>query len=266
MLPWNSTQVIPVTSFSRQTRAGIDSGAAVLSLSLMIAIRKSEERGHAEHGWLDSRFTFSFAEYYDPRHMGFRALRVINDDHIAKGQGFPTHPHQDMEIITYVLEGAVAHKDSTGTAAQVRPGEVQRMTAGTGVRHSEFNASRDEDLHLLQIWIVPEKRGLKPGYEQKAFAPAELDGKLKLVADRNGKDGAVTIHQDVSLYATRLASGQSVSHALAPGRHAWLHVARGEVELNGTTLKAGDGAAISDEAKVELTGKSAGEVLLFDLA
>ena len=195
----------------------------------MITVRKSEERGHAEHGWLDSRFTFSFAEYYDPKHMGFRALRVINDDHIAAGEGFPTHAHQDMEIITYVLEGAVAHKDSTGTSAQVRPGEVQRMTAGTGVRHSEFNASRTEGLHLLQIWIVPEKRGLQPGYEQKAFPAAELDGKLRLVADRNGKEGAVVIHQDVSLYATRLDQGQAVTHSIPQGRHAWVHVARGEV-------------------------------------
>jgi len=232
----------------------------------MIAVRKSEERGHAEHGWLDSRFTFSFAEYYDPRHMGFRALRVINDDHIAAGQGFPTHAHQDMEIITYVLEGAVAHKDSTGTSAVVRPGEVQRMTAGTGVRHSEFNNSKTDELHLLQIWIVPDRRGLPPGYEQKAFPREELRGKLRLVADRAGSQGAVRISQDVSVYATTLEAGETVSHPLARGRHAWVHVARGEVALNGLALKAGDGAAVSEEAALSLEGKAGAEVLLFDLA
>jgi len=232
----------------------------------MIAVRKSEERGHAEHGWLDSRFTFSFAEYYDPRHMGFRALRVINDDHIAAGQGFPTHAHQDMEIITYVLEGAVAHKDSTGTSAVVRPGEVQRMTAGTGVRHSEFNNSKTDELHLLQIWIVPDRRGLPPGYEQKAFPREELRGKLRLVADRAGSQGAVRISQDVSVYATTLEAGETVSHPLARGRHAWVHVARGELALNGLALKAGDGAAVSEEAALSLEGKAGAEVLLFDLA
>jgi len=232
----------------------------------MLTIRRSNERGHANHGWLDSNFSFSFADYYDPEHMGFRALRVINDDHIAAGQGFPTHAHQDMEIITYVLEGAVAHKDSTGTSAVVRPGEVQRMTAGTGVRHSEFNNSKTDELHLLQIWIVPDRRGLPPGYEQKAFPREELRGKLRLVADRAGSQGAVRISQDVSVYATTLEAGETVSHPLARGRHAWVHVARGEVALNGLALKAGDGAAVSEEAALSLEGKAGAEVLLFDLA
>ncbi len=232
----------------------------------MIALRRSEERGHAQHGWLDSRFTFSFAEYHDQRHMGFRALRVINDDHIKAGQGFPTHPHQDMEIITYVLEGAVAHKDSTGTSAIIRPGEVQRMTAGTGVRHSEFNPSATEDLHLLQIWILPERRGLAPGYAQKAFGADELKGKLRVIADHDGSDGAITINQDVALYATKLEAGQSVTHTLSRGRHAWVHVARGTATLNGQALKAGDGAAVSDETALTLSTNATAEVLIFDLA
>ncbi len=232
----------------------------------MIAIRKSEDRGHAQHGWLDSRFTFSFAEYDDPKHMGFRSLRVINDDHIEAGEGFPTHPHQDMEIITYVLEGAVAHKDSTGTQAVIRPGEVQRMTAGTGVRHSEFNASKTEGLHLLQIWILPDRRGLQPGYEQKAFPAAELQGKLRLVADHGGTGGAISLNQDVALYAAKLDRGQSVTHRVKNGRYVWLHVARGAVHLNGQALKSGDGAAVSDEASLTLDDADQAEVLLFDLA
>jgi redox-sensitive bicupin YhaK (pirin superfamily) len=232
----------------------------------MITVRKSEERGHANHGWLDSRFTFSFADYHDPAHMGFRALRVINDDHIAAGAGFPTHPHRDMEIITYVLEGAVAHKDSTGTSAVVRPGEVQRMTAGTGVRHSEFNASEIEPLHLLQIWILPEKENLQPGYEQKAFADDELQGKLRLLASRSGVGGAITIHQDASLYGTRLSAGQSVTHPLAAGRGAYVHVARGAAKLNGRPLGEGDGAHVTDEGSLTLSADPSAEVLLFDLA
>jgi redox-sensitive bicupin YhaK (pirin superfamily) len=232
----------------------------------MITLRRSEERGHAQHGWLDSRFTFSFAEYHDPRHMGFRALRVINDDRIQAGEGFPTHPHQDMEILTYVLEGAVAHRDSTGTSSVIRPGEVQRMSAGTGVRHSEFNASRTEGLHLLQIWILPERRGLPPSYEQKAFPAVELQGRLRLVADQGGTGGAVVIHQDVALYAAKLEPGQSVTHRMKPERHAWLHVARGSVQLNGQALTAGDGAAASDEVELTLDGAKGAEILLFDLA
>jgi redox-sensitive bicupin YhaK (pirin superfamily) len=211
----------------------------------MMTIRKANERGHAQHGWLDSRFTFSFADYYDPAHMGFRALRVINDDHIAAGQGFPMHPHQDMEIVTYVLDGAVAHRDSTGTSAVVHAGEVQRMTAGAGVRHSEYNPSPTDPLHLLQIWILPERRGLVPGYEQKRFWPADLDGKLCVIANRAGSNGALTIHQDAALYATKLNAGQSVTHPIASGRHAWVHVARGQVTLSGQALTDGDGAAIS---------------------
>jgi redox-sensitive bicupin YhaK (pirin superfamily) len=232
----------------------------------MITTRRSEERGHAQHGWLDSRFTFSFAEYYDPVHMGFRALRVINDDHIAAGQGFPTHPHQDMEIITYVLDGAVAHRDSTGTSAVVHAGEVQRMSAGTGVRHSEFNPSSTDPLHLLQIWILPERRGLPPGYEQKAFAAAELAQGLRLIADRHGNHGALTVHQDVALYAAKMSPGQAVTHALKPGRHAWVHVARGQVQLNEHELRSGDGAAVSEESSLTLTAQDPTELLLFDLA
>ena len=232
----------------------------------MITLRASDDRGHANHGWLDSRFTFSFAEYHDPHHMGFRALRVINDDHIAAGKGFGAHPHRDMEIVTYVLEGAVAHKDSMGNGTVIRPGEVQRMTAGTGVVHSEHNPSPTEGLHMLQIWILPETRNLSPGYEQKAFSDAERQGKLRLVAARDGRDGAVTIHQDVSLYATLLAPGDAVKHALAPGRHAWVHVARGAVLLNGRPLATGDGASISDETAVELAATAPSELLLFDLA
>jgi redox-sensitive bicupin YhaK (pirin superfamily) len=231
----------------------------------MITIRRADERGHANHGWLHSRFTFSFADYHDPAHMGFRALRVINDDHVAAGQGFPTHGHQDMEIITYVLEGSVAHKDSTGTSAIIRPGEVQKMSAGTGVRHSEFNPSKSEDLHLLQIWIVPERRGITPSYEQRAFPPEQLAGKLRRVADHDGGDGAIKINQDVALYATRLQGEQSVTHTLARGRHAWVHVARGDVRLNGEPLHAGDGAAVSEEATITLAAIGSAEVLLFDL-
>lgn len=232
----------------------------------MITIRRSEERGHANHGWLDSRFTFSFADYYDPAHMGFRALRVINEDHVEAGQGFPTHGHRDMEILTYVLDGAVAHKDSTGTAEVVRAGEVQRMTAGTGVHHSEFNPSRSEDLHLLQIWILPERRGLEPGYEQRSFPVEELAGKLRRIADRAGEEGALLVHQDVSLFATRLEKGQAVSHRLDRGRHAWVQVARGRLTLNGQELAAGDGASVSDEQALELVGQESAEALLFDLA
>ncbi len=237
----------------------------------MITIRPAEERGHAQHGWLESWHTFSFADYHDPAHMGFRALRVINEDRVQPGAGFPTHPHRDMEIVTYILEGALEHKDSMGTGSVIRPGEVQRMSAGTGVTHSELNASRTQLVHLLQIWIVPERPGLRPEYEQKEFPAAERRGRLRLIGARDGADGAVTIHQDVRLYGTLLAPGERVSHALAPGRHAWVQVARGDVRLNGTPLMAGDGAAVDDERTLELVGEPAptggvGEVLLFDLA
>jgi redox-sensitive bicupin YhaK (pirin superfamily) len=229
----------------------------------MIRVRQAAERGHANFGWLDTHHTFSFANYHDPRHMGFGALRVINDDRVAPGAGFPTHPHADMEIVTYVLEGALAHKDSIGNGAVIRPGEVQRMSAGTGIRHSEFNASREAPVHLLQIWLLPETEGLPPGYEQKAF---EIGDRPTLVASRDGREGSVTIHQDVSLWAAKLQPGKAAGHKLAPGRRAWLQVARGDAVLNGTRLGAGDGAAITDETRLELGTDKGGEVLLFDLA
>jgi redox-sensitive bicupin YhaK (pirin superfamily) len=232
----------------------------------MITIRKSADRGRADHGWLDSRHTFSFADYHDPEQMGFRTLRVINEDRVEAGQGFGTHPHRDMEIISYVLEGALEHKDSMGTASVIRPGEVQRMTAGTGVLHSEYNPSRKEPVHFLQIWILPEKRNLKPGYEQKAYPDAERKDRLRLVASRDGRDGSLTIHQDAELYTTLLSRGESVSHPLKAGRHAWVQVARGAATLNGKPLATGDGAAVSGEKALELKATADAEVLLFDLA
>ena len=233
----------------------------------MITVRRSQERGGADHGWLNTRHTFSFDTYYDPRHMYFRALRVINEDVVQPGQGFPTHPHRDMEIITYVLEGALQHKDSLGNGSIIRPGDGQRMSAGTGILHSEFNASKTEPVHLLQIWIMPESKGIEPGYEQKAFSEAEKRGRLKLIAARGGQNGAVTVHQDVSLYVALLDNKQKVEHTLAPGRHAWLQVAKGSVELNGKRLEQGDGAAVSDEQKLSVAGAQDGsEILLFDLA
>ena len=227
-------------------------------------IRRASQRGYADHGWLRSFHTFSFADYYDPAHMGFRSLRVINDDRVAAGGGFPTHPHRDMEIITYVLEGALAHQDSLGNGSIIRPGDVQRMSAGTGVRHSEMNASQKDAVHFMQIWVLPERQGLPPGYEQKAFSPAERQGKLRLVASRDGRDGSVTVHQDVGLYAA-LLDGERVEHVLAPGRHAWIHLARGAAEVVGQALAEGDGVAINDAGPIALTGAGA-EILLFDLA
>jgi len=232
----------------------------------MITLRRSEERGHANHGWLDSFHTFSFANYYDPAHMGFRALRVINEDRVSPAQGFGTHPHRDMEILSYVLEGALEHKDSMGTGSVIRPGDVQRMSAGTGVTHSEFNGSRKDSVHFLQIWIVPEERGIKPGYEQKRFADEDKLGKLRLIASRDGRDGSVTIHQDTSIYAAILSEGEEARHALADGRHAYVHVAKGSVKLGETVLQAGDGAAVSGEKELVFSGHEKGEVLLFDLA
>jgi quercetin 2,3-dioxygenase len=231
----------------------------------MIRVRRSEDRGHAQHGWLDSRHTFSFADYADPEQMGFRALRVINEDRVAPGEGFPTHSHRDMEILSYVLEGGLQHQDSLGTGSVIRPGDVQRMSAGSGVAHSEFNASRNEPVHFLQIWIIPERRGIAPGYEQKHFSEESRRGQLRLIASPGGEAGSVTIHQDVRLYSALLAPGQSVQHALAPGRHAWVQVARGAARLGGQTLAEGDGAAISDEQVVTLTTDVPSEVLLFDL-
>ena len=232
----------------------------------MIAIRKSNDRGHADHGWLDTRFTFSFADYYDPEHIHFRTLRVMNDDRIAGGGGFPTHPHRDMEIVTYVLEGALAHKDSMGNGSVIRPGDVQYMSAGTGVAHSEFNASDTEPTHLYQIWMFPDKKNYTPTYDQKHFSEADKRGKLRLVVSPDGREGSVKIRQDNELYATVLARGETVKHVLKPERHAYVQVARGSVALNGQTLETGDGAAISAEKSLEVTGVKDAEVLLFDLA
>jgi redox-sensitive bicupin YhaK (pirin superfamily) len=228
----------------------------------MIALRRSNERGHFDHGWLNTYHTFSFADYYDPAQMGFRSLRVINEDRVQPGQGFGTHPHRDMEIITYVLSGALAHKDSSGGEGVLRPGEVQHMTAGAGIRHSEFNASQSEPVHFLQIWIMPEKNGLRPGYDQRRF---DING-LRLVASHDGRDGSLAVRQDIDLYAARPNVGQTVTHSLAPNRHAWLQVARGTVTLNGTELRAGDGAAVSDERSLEMRATEPAEFLLFDLA
>ena len=232
----------------------------------MIQVRKSNERGHANHGWLDTHHTFSFADYHDPEHMGFRALRVINEDRVAPAQGFGTHGHRDMEILSYVLEGGLAHRDSTGGGGVIRPGEVQRMSAGTGVMHSEFNASRSEPVHFLQIWLVPDRRGITPGYEQKHFPPEQREGRLRLIASPDAAEGSLRIHQDARVYTTLLGKGQSVTQALAPGRHAWVQVARGQVRIGDAVLSAGDGAALSDERSVTLTADEASEVLLFDLA
>jgi quercetin 2,3-dioxygenase len=231
----------------------------------MIDIRKSEERGHADHGWLNTRFTFSFADYFDPKHVHFRTLRVMNDDRVAGGGGFPMHPHADMEIVTYVLEGALQHKDSMGNGSVIKPGDIQYMSAGTGVTHSEFNASKTEPVHLYQIWMFPEKKGQKPVYDQKNFSEGEKRGKLRLIASPDGRGGSVKIRQDNELYATVLGEGESVKHTLKPERHAYVQVARGSVKLNGTELETGDGAAITAEKTVELTGVKNAEVLLFDL-
>jgi quercetin 2,3-dioxygenase len=231
----------------------------------MITIRRSDERGHANHGWLDTNYTFSFSDYYDPRFMGFRDLRVINEDHIASAQGFPKHGHRDMEIITYVISGELSHRDSMGNGETIRPHEVQRMTAGTGVLHSEYSSPTDKT-HLLQIWILPEKEDLDPGYEQKLFAPEEKTGKLRLVASRRGTDGSVTINQDVDLYASILAKGDEVSHTLAPGRHAWVQLISGSLDVNGEVLNTGDGAAISEESTLQIKAlDDNSEFLLFDL-
>jgi hypothetical protein len=232
----------------------------------MITIRPSAERGGGNHGWLNTKHTFSFADYWDPKWMGFRSLRVINEDRVAPNTGFPTHPHRDMEIITYVLAGKLEHKDSLGTGSVILPGDGQRMTAGSGIRHSEFNPSTTEAVHFLQIWILPEKGALPPSYEQKSFAQAEKSGKLRLIASPNASQGSVKINQDVQLYVTRLKAGEEVSHEFVPGRYGWLQVAHGAVELNGKKLNQGDGAAISEEPKLTIKGTEDAEVLLFDLA
>lgn len=232
----------------------------------MIKVRRSDERGKANFGWLDSRHSFSFGHYRDPEHMGFSDLRVINEDWVAAGGGFDTHPHRDMEIVTWVLEGALAHRDSLGNGSVIRPGDIQRMTAGTGILHSEYNASKTDPVHLLQIWILPERAGLTPGYEEKHFEPADLDGRLRLVASRDGRDGAVTIHQDAELHIGRLRTGDTVSHALAEGRHAWVQVARGAVSVGDVTLSQGDAVAVSQETELCIRADGDAEVLLFDLA
>jgi redox-sensitive bicupin YhaK (pirin superfamily) len=232
----------------------------------MIRIRKAAERGHFDHGWLDTWHTFSFADYYDPDHMGFRSLRVINDDRVQPGQGFGMHGHRDMEIITYVLDGALEHRDSLGNGSVLRPGELQHMTAGTGVRHSEFNPSDKEGVHLYQIWLLPNKNGLKPSYEQKAFSAEDRRGRLRLVASPTGEQGSLTIHQDARLYLSTLPAGETVAHVLKLGRHAWLQVLRGRVTLNGQPLAAGDGAAVSEEERLGIKGQDDAEIMLFDLA
>ncbi len=231
-----------------------------------IEIRKADQRGHFKISWLNSYHSFSFGNYYDPRHMGFRALRVINDDRVAPGGGFDTHGHRDMEIITYVLEGALEHRDSLGTGAVINPGDAQRMTAGTGIRHSEFNHSQTEPVHLLQIWILPEQQGLPASYEQRSIPLEEKQGKLRLIAARNGGEGAVTVHQDMELYASVLQPGDRISYDLKANRYAWLQIAQGGATLNGHHLTEGDGAAISGEEKLEISTEVGGEILLFDLA
>jgi quercetin 2,3-dioxygenase len=231
---------------------------------MKMTLRRANERGHAEHGWLDTYHTFSFADYYDPNWMGYRSLRVINDDLVMPGMGFGTHPHRDMEIITYILSGALQHKDSIGNGRVIRTGEVQYMAAGTGVQHSEFNPQKDEAVHLLQIWIQPDQKGVKPRYAEKSLKDAE-SGKLHLVTSKAGRDGSIAIHQDADLWLAKFNPGETVTHNLTSGRHAWLHVAEGEVTLNGQTLTGGDAAAIDEEGALELRATKPSQVLLFDL-
>jgi redox-sensitive bicupin YhaK (pirin superfamily) len=230
----------------------------------MMNIRRANERGHAEHGWLDSYHTFSFANYSDPNWMGFRSLRVINDDLVMPGMGFGTHPHRDMEIITYILSGSLAHKDSMGNGRVIRTGEVQYMSAGSGVEHSEYNPAKDEAAHFLQIWIQPDRKGVTPRYAEKSLRDAPT-GKLQLVTSKTGRDGSIAINQDADLWLARLEPGQKAAHALASKRNAWLHVAEGEIELNGATLSAGDAAAVTEESSLQLSAKKPSQVLLFDL-
>jgi redox-sensitive bicupin YhaK (pirin superfamily) len=234
----------------------------------MLTIRRSEDRGRFDHGWLDTRHTFSFADYHDPRFMGFSDLRVINEDRVKPGQGFGTHGHRDMEILSYVLAGELGHRDSMGNGSTIRPGEVQRMSAGTGVTHSEMNPSREHPVHFLQIWILPAAPGIRPGYEQRAFPEAERRGSLRLLASSDGREGSVTIHQDAAMRGAILAAGDRVRHEIPAGRVAWVQVARGEVTVNGQALRAGDGLAAVDEASLEIVGGGGGDadVLVFDLA
>ncbi|HRY24849.1 MAG: pirin family protein [Geminicoccaceae bacterium] len=232
----------------------------------MITIRKAAERGHADFGWLDSRHSFSFGQYHDPRHMGFGPLRVINDDRVAAGRGFGTHPHRDMEIVTYVLEGALEHQDSLGSGSVMRPGDVQRMSAGTGIRHSELNHSATEPVHFLQIWIEPERTGLAPSYAQAHVDPADRQGRLVLVASRDGRAGSLSLNRDADIHVARLAPGEAVGHTPEAGRMLWLQVASGSVRLNGQELAEGDGAALTGEPALEIEGVEAAEILLFDMA
>jgi hypothetical protein len=265
--------VLDLDHFPKITRDGplasFESGQVVrhptARRDTMITLRKASDRFHTNIDWLDSWHTFSFGEHYDPRQSGFSALRVINDDTVLPGQGFGSHPHRDMEILSYVLTGALAHRDSSGGGGVIRPGDVQRMSAGSGVVHSEFNASHDEPVHFLQIWLLPDQRGIAPGYEQKTFPEKDRRGQLRLLASRDGRQGSVTIHQDAAVYGALLAKGERASFELGSGRSAWVHVARGSVELNGARLSAGDGAALKDEKAVGLVGLDAAEVLLFDL-
>ncbi len=232
----------------------------------MIQIRRAEERGHADHGWLNTYHTFSFNTYYDAKFMGFRSLRVINDDTVQPDNGFGTHPHRDMEIISYVLEGALEHKDSMGNGSVIRPGDVQRMSAGTGVLHSEFNPSKEKPVHFLQIWITPDKKGVKPEYEQKAFSTEEKRNQLRLVASKDGRDGSLSIHQDTNVHTSVLQAGAELTVPLKANRYMWLHVARGKVKMGEQTLKSGDGAAIREESSIVLAGLEESEILFFDLA
>lgn len=232
----------------------------------MIRIRKANERGHYDHGWLNTHHTFSFGEYHDPAHHRFRALRVMNEDVVAPGQGFGTHPHRDMEIVTYVLSGALEHRDSMGNGEVLRPGEFQRMTAGTGITHSEFNPSDTEPVHLYQIWLLPERKGIEPSYEQKRFAADERQNQLRLVASHDASDGSLLVHQDVRIYLATLEEQTTVTHRLDADRHAWLQVLRGDVSLNGITLNTSDGAAVSDEQDLHIEATSNSELMLFDMA
>lgn len=232
----------------------------------MIRIRKADERGHVDHGWLQARHTFSFSTYQDPAHIQFRSLRVMNEDRIAPGQGFGTHPHNDMEIVTYVLEGALEHKDSMGNGEVLRPGEFQRMSAGTGITHSEFNPSSTDPTHLYQIWLVPEHKGVQPSYEQKRFDDGGMTNQLRLVASPGSEFGSLTIHQDARIYLAKLDAEKAVAHELSPGRHAWLQVLRGEITLNGASLQTSDGAAVSEETLLAIRATTDAEIMLFDLA
>ncbi|MEM6253046.1 MAG: pirin family protein [Cyanobacteria bacterium P01_D01_bin.156] len=232
----------------------------------MISIRSASERGHANFGWLDSHHTFSFGNYYDPSYMGFGNLRVINEDRVAPGQGFSTHSHRDMEIISYVIDGALEHKDSIGNGSIIKPGDVQRMSAGTGISHSEYNASKDQPVHFLQIWVLPEKQGIEPGYEQIYFSPEEKQGKLRLVGSQDGRDGSITIHQDVNLYSARLAANEELSYAVPDGRAIWIQVVRGNVQIDQHQLVAGDGVAVAAVPNLDITGQTEdAEILLFDM-